>query len=348
MYCKDENLLSIYCITYNQKDYIKRCLDGFVMQKTNFKFEVIVYDDCSTDGTRDIIEEYSNKYPETIKTIFPEHNIAKSEGFYKINQLIYNQISGKYVAFCEGDDYWTDENKLQIQVDYLEKHPKLVGCFHKSVRKNIVNPEVKDIYFPQAVLKNVKEVYTNKDIQKNYFIETCSVMYRFDKYKEDIISTYPQKIINGDTYMLNYFSLHGNIGYIDRLMSVKTMNDLGVWNSQKQSLDERNIRYAEEIVNLPIVINNLYKRFNKGPVMSVRDSFYMVINSAIKLNRNDVIIKIVGQYWDNYINEDKEIISNLNKKKNRYKNLFNIISILFVLLLISFIIVVTKLVFLMN
>lgn len=341
---ENDVILSVCTVTYNQANYIAKTIDSFLMQKTNFKFQVIIGDDCSTDGTTEIIKEYAEKYPEIIKPIFREKNIGAGN-----NSLdVYNHANTKYIAICDGDDYWTDENKLQIQIDYLEKHPKFVGCFHKSVRKNIVNPEVKDIYFPQAVLKNVKEVYTNKDIQKNYFIETCSIVYRYDKFKDDFVTTYPKKIANGDTYMYNYFSLHGNIGYIDRLMSVKTMNDLGVWNSQKQSLDEKNIRYAEEIVNLPIVINNLYKRFNKGPVMSVRDSFYRVINSAIKLNRNDVIIKIVGQYWDNYINEDKEIISNLNKKKNRYKNLFNIIIILFALLLISFIIVATKLVFLLN
>lgn len=338
----NENLVSIQCTVFNQKDHIKKCLDGFVMQKTNFKFEVIVYDDCSTDGTRDIIEEYSNRYPETIKTIFPEHNIAKSEGFYKINQLVYNQMNGKYIAFCEGDDYWTDENKLQIQVDYLENHPELVGCFHKSVRKNIVNPEVKDIYFPQAVLKNVKEVYTNKDIQKKYFIETCSVMYRFDKYKEDFISTYPQKIVNGDTYMLNYFSLQGNIGYIDRLMSVKTINNSGIWNSQKQSTDEKNMKYAEEIVRLPIVLNNLYKRFNKKCLISIEYPFNLIINTAIKLNREDIILKIIFKYWNDYINSQDIYIEELFKSKNKYKKLFNISLVISGVLLLILITIIIK------
>lgn len=338
----NENLVSIQCTVFNQKDHIKKCLDGFVMQKTNFKFEVIVYDDCSTDGTRDIIEEYSNRYPETIKTIFPEHNIAKSEGFYKINQLVYNQMNGKYIAFCEGDDYWTDENKLQIQVDYLENHPELVGCFHKSVRKNIVNPEVKDIYFPQAVLKNVKEVYTNKDIQKKYFIETCSVMYRFDKYKEDFLSTYPQKIVNGDTYMLNYFSLYGNIGYIDRLMSVKTINNSGIWNSQKQSTDEKNMKYAEEIVRLPIVLNNLYKRFNKKCLISIEYPFNLIINTAIKLNREDIILKIIFKYWNDYINSQDIYIEELFKSKNKYKKLFNISLVISGVLLLILIIIIIK------
>lgn len=338
----NENLVSIQCTVFNQKDHIKKCLEGFVMQKTNFKFEVIVYDDCSTDGTRDIIEEYSNRYPETIKTIFPEHNIAKSEGFYKINQLVYNQMNGKYIAFCEGDDYWTDENKLQIQVDYLENHPELVGCFHKSVRKNIVNPEVKDIYFPQAVLKNVKEVYTNKDIQKKYFIETCSVMYRFDKYKEDFISTYPQKIVNGDTYMLNYFSLHGNIGYIDRLMSVKTINNSGIWNSQNQSTDEKNMKYAEEIVRLPIVLNNLYKRFNKKCLISIEYPFNLIINTAIKLNREDIILKIIFKYWNDYINSQDIYIEELFKSKNKYKKLFNISLVISGVLLLILITIIIK------
>lgn len=334
---ENDVILSVCTVTYNQANYIAKTIDSFLMQKTNFKFQVIIGDDCSTDGTTEIIKEYAEKYPEIIKPIFREKNIGAGN-----NSLdVYNHANTKYIAICDGDDYWTDENKLQIQVDYLEKHPKFVGCFHKSVRKNIVNPEVKDIYFPQAVLKNVKEVYTNKDIQKKYFIETCSVMYRFDKYKEDFISTYPQKIANGDTYMYNYFSLQGNIGYIDRLMSVKTMNDFGVWNSQKQSTDEKNMKYAEEIVRLPIVLNNLYKRFNKKCLISIEDFFNLIINTAIKLNREDIILKIIFKYWNDYINSQNIYIEELSKSKNKYKKLFNIslfISGVLLLILITIII----------
>lgn len=334
---ENDVILSVCTVTYNQANYIAKTIDSFLMQKTNFKFQVIIGDDCSTDGTTEIIKEYAEKYPEIIKPIFREKNIGAGN-----NSLdVYNHANTKYIAICDGDDYWTDENKLQIQVDYLENHPELVGCFHKSVRKNIVNPEVKDIYFPQTVLKNVKEVYTNKDIQKKYFIETCSVMYRFDKYKEDFLSTYPQKIVNGDTYMLNYFSLHGNIGYIDRLMSVKTMNDLGIWNSQKQSTDEKNMKYAEEIVRLPIVLNNLYKRFNKKCLISIEYPFNLIINTAIKLNREDIILKIIFKYWNDYINSQNIYIEELFKSKNKYKKLFNIslfISGVLLLILITIII----------
>ena len=108
-------LLSICCVTYNHKKYIRQCLDSFLMQKTNFKFEIIIHDDASTDGTADIIKEYYEKYPDIIKPIFQTEN-QFSQGKSISKTFIYPRIKGKYVALCEGDDYWTDPYKLQKQV----------------------------------------------------------------------------------------------------------------------------------------------------------------------------------------------------------------------------------------
>ena len=138
---QNDIMVSVYCITYNHKDFIRKCLDGIVMQKTDFKFEVVIYDDCSTDGTREIVLEYIEKYPDLFVPILPDENRAQKEGFHGINVDMCKKCQGKYIALCEGDDYWTDENKLQIQVDYMEKHPDFSGCFHKSLRKNVLKGE---------------------------------------------------------------------------------------------------------------------------------------------------------------------------------------------------------------
>lgn len=115
-----EILVSISCITYNHAPYIRQCLDGFLMQQTNFAFEVLIHDDCSTDGTTEIIKEYELKYPDIIKPIYEEKNQyqqGKPSG-----SAIWNfpRAKGKYIAMCEGDDYWIDPLKLQKQVDILE------------------------------------------------------------------------------------------------------------------------------------------------------------------------------------------------------------------------------------
>ena len=116
-------LVSIHCLTFNQAPYIRQCLDGFVMQKTNFPFEAIVHDDASTDGTAEIIKEYAEKYPNIIKPILEKENQYTKIGFSGIEQLMAEKEKGKYIAICEGDDYWTDSLKLQKQVDFLESHP---------------------------------------------------------------------------------------------------------------------------------------------------------------------------------------------------------------------------------
>lgn len=116
-------MVTIRCITYNHEPYIRQCLEGFVMQKTNFRFEAIVHDDASIDGTAAIIREYAEKYPDIIKPIIEtENQYSKHNG--SIGRILNAHTHGKYVAMCEGDDYWTNPLKLQKQVDFLETNPE--------------------------------------------------------------------------------------------------------------------------------------------------------------------------------------------------------------------------------
>lgn len=124
-------LVSVRCITYNHENYIAQALDGFLMQKTNFPFEVIVHDDASPDRTADIVREYERKYPGIIKPIYEEENqYSKRDG--SLGRIMNAACKGKYIAICEGDDYWIDENKLQIQVDFLEKNSEYGMCYTKA------------------------------------------------------------------------------------------------------------------------------------------------------------------------------------------------------------------------
>ena len=127
-------LVAIRCITYNQAAYIRQCLDGFVMQRTDFDFVAIVHDDCSTDGTDVIVREYAQRYPNIIKPIFEtENQYSKGDGsLSRIMTQACNNTGAKYIAMCEGDDYWTDPLKLQKQVDFLEKHPEYGLCYTRA------------------------------------------------------------------------------------------------------------------------------------------------------------------------------------------------------------------------
>ena len=124
----DDIMVSIICIAYNHENYIRQALDGFVMQKTNFKIEVLINDDASTDDTAEIIKDYEEKYPDIIFPVYQEKNLY-SQGIDPTRILI-EKAKGRYIAFCEGDDYWTDEYKLQKQIEVLEAHPEYSACVH--------------------------------------------------------------------------------------------------------------------------------------------------------------------------------------------------------------------------
>ncbi len=125
---EDPPLISIKCITYNHEPYIHQALDGFLSQVTDFPFEIVVHDDASTDQTAEIVRTYEQKYPLLIKAIYEtENQYSKHDG--TIRRLMQEKMQGKYIAVCEGDDYWIDACKLQKQVDFLEKNPEYVMCF---------------------------------------------------------------------------------------------------------------------------------------------------------------------------------------------------------------------------
>ncbi len=141
-------LVSISCLTYNHFPYIRQCLNGFIMQRTTFAFEVLIHDDASTDGTAEIIREYELRYPNIVKPIYQIEN-QYSKGV-KV-QLVYNypRAKGKYIAFCEGDDYWSDPYKLQKQVDILENNPNATFVYtnFQTIEENgdyIIRPVYED------------------------------------------------------------------------------------------------------------------------------------------------------------------------------------------------------------
>lgn len=127
----EKPLVSIICDVYNHGPYLRQCLDGFIMQETTFPIEILIHDDASTDDSQEIIKEYYKKYPVIIKPIIQKENqYSKGIGIWKTYQ--FPRVEGKYIAICEGDDYWTDPLKLQKQVDFLENHPAYSCCVHET------------------------------------------------------------------------------------------------------------------------------------------------------------------------------------------------------------------------
>ena len=182
-----EPLVSISCITYNHARYIRQCLDGFVLQKTTFPFEVLIHDDASTDGTADIIREYEMKYPYIIKPIYEQENqwVKGRRGSAIFN---FPRAKGKYIALCEGDDYWIDPLKLQKQVDILESDKNIGFVYSKFQLVNFDNMLIENYSTVSNQLSHSKTGYLLPSLLRNNFPQTLTVVFKkellanFDKY----------------------------------------------------------------------------------------------------------------------------------------------------------------------
>lgn len=157
---KEQCMVSVLCAAFNHEKYIADALESFVTQKTDFPIEILVNDDASTDGTADIIRRYEAKYPGLIKPVYQKEN-QYSQGVNIYESLFIPRARGKYLAYCEGDDYWTDPEKLRLQVEFMETHPEYSACVHNTLRHFcdgsrqdrlfIPAGEDRDLSFAQAV-----------------------------------------------------------------------------------------------------------------------------------------------------------------------------------------------------
>lgn len=213
---KKQVMLSVGILTYNHAKYIRQALDGVVMQKTNFRFEVIVADDASTDGTQGILKEYAKKYPDLFRLVLRESNLGPSRNNYELKF----ETCGKYYACLEGDDYWTDENKLQTQVDFLESHEEYIACVHKCtfVDENgspLASQPLNGYYYND-------EIYTIRQFEEGILPgQTATLMYRnifLDRSKDFSILYKANPRIADKTAILLLLS-YGNIYNMDKTMS---------------------------------------------------------------------------------------------------------------------------------
>ena len=215
-------LVSIICITYNHEPYIRQCLDGFMMQKTNFPFEVLIHDDASTDKTADIIREYEARYPDVIKPIYQTEN-QYSKGVRIGLTYLYPNAKGKYIAECEGDDYWTDPLKLQKQVDILEKNHESVLCTHRYLE--IMDEADRGIY-SIGVGEYVKEYDLYALVTGQWYYQPLSVVF----LRKALDLTLLEKFKSSVDVSLLYALLKSGKGlYLNEVMGVYRRHTTGVW-----------------------------------------------------------------------------------------------------------------------
>jgi glycosyltransferase involved in cell wall biosynthesis len=244
----DEIMVSVCCAVYNHAPFLRECFDGFVNQKTNFRFEVLINDDASTDGSQAIIREYKKKYPDIIKPIL--HNANQwSKGKSPFFDYNLPRVQGKYIALCEGDDYWIDMEKLQKQVNFLEAHPGYTVCFADTVNHH-QDGSVPDFNYPDWTTD-----FTIETLLTANFINTCSVMYRAVDYS----NLSANKVMPGDWYLHLYHARQGKIGHLPEPMSVYRINRSSLWfHAAKKRSEEYYRQFLLSSIRFSLEVSDLF------------------------------------------------------------------------------------------
>lgn len=208
--------VSIFCMVYNHEKYIAQCLDGFLFQKCNFTYTIILGEDCSKDSSRKVILEYVKNYPGKFKLLLHDENI----GAHANQQIILENCNGKYIAICEGDDFWTDPNKLQKQIDFLENNKDYVLCGHNVDKLNFEG----EIEVSKALSKPIS--FKQSQLH-NTHIPTLSAVFRnkFDKIPEELkISP------SGDFLIWSYLGQFGDFYLMNETMAIYRQHNGGTWS----------------------------------------------------------------------------------------------------------------------
>lgn len=291
-------VVSIICCTYNHEPFIRQCLDGFMMQKTDFSFEVLIHDDASTDNTAEIIREYELKYPDKIFPIYATEN-KYSKGIDIFSQILLPKAKGKYIAICEGDDYWTDPLKLQKQVMFLESHYDYSMCFHRAklvsdirYRKKLMCSEIED------------REYDSTELFKTWTVPTASILFRkesldYELHRED-------DILNGDIKIILLCCSKGKVRGMSSEMSVYRIHNGGVSYDVRMQ-DDRCMRYPNHyraikrnFKNIDSAVINEYlarsyinrANIRRNPLCKMHDYFSAIIYMP-KANLIDIMLRKV-------------------------------------------------------
>lgn len=312
----EDVLVSIWCTTFNHELYIKDAIESFLAQKTNFLYEILVHDDASTDNTAEIIRKYEHKYPSLIRVIYQKENqYSKYHPNIKwIQDIAIRECKGKYIAVCEGDDYWIDNQKLQLQIDYLESHPECAITVHNAsiadCRKN--TSKVENLYSKDCIIPE------GDIISQKLCIRTASMVYRREVLQMGDI------FLNtgiGDYPTLLYSFTLGYIYYFNRVMSVYRQFHKGSWTDSISNVDVwcmHNIRIIDFLNKY-----NIYTKFKYDTFLKIRiqksamrvlecfdafckKEFFDSMRNLIKGSENQIYIRFKRlwmQLYDvNYIN----------------------------------------------
>lgn len=217
----NEIKVSVFVISYNHKAFLKECLDSILAQKTTFEFEVLVHDDASIDGSQEMINEYSKKHSNLVAILQAENQYSKG---IKPFSILKSTAKGDYIAWCEGDDFWGDEHKLQKQFDFMEANPEYSLCYHNS---NVVDENSSTIR-DSKVPDNHKVDYSKKLLQKGKISIPTQTSFFISSFE---LPPYYSNVVNEDIFIFIILGSYGKGKYLSSIMSSSyRVHDGGVWS----------------------------------------------------------------------------------------------------------------------
>lgn len=274
-----EVLLTIWCQTYNHEKYIKNAIDSFLSQKVNFRYEILVHDDASTDRTQEVLREYEEKYPELIYVIYQKENQAvKSKGWEQKKSILQNKMRGKYFALCEGDDCWLSSYKLQLQVDYLEEHLDCIMVSHDAVQLDYTNGYMEAL----EPYKEDKDLTPEELIIQPYGrLPTASLVCRKEALQMgDFFTT----LGIGD-YPLHLYCLEkGKVHYFNQVMSVYRFMHRGSWSARHYG-DDRQKTFINLMELLDFILDyNVYtkRKYERYVISKAHSYVFHLLYSVFK------------------------------------------------------------------
>jgi glycosyltransferase involved in cell wall biosynthesis len=314
-------------ITYNHESFITQAIEGVLMQKTKFPIELVIGEDCSTDRTREICKAFKIKCPDIIKLRLPIKNMGVMPNFIENLQACV----GKYIAICEGDDYWTDTHKLQKQVDFLEANKDFAICHHNM--QVIYEDKTKEPYFSNS--PETKEVSTIEDLARRNYIFTASCIFRNGLIKELPDWFYKSPVGDYVLHMLN--AQHGKIKYIPDIMGVYRVLKDGFWESKNKiyqtehwiKLIDLMKRYFDQKINKILLDQQSYyciflmKHFKNNIEKCKYYSYKIIENNPFfindlqnKLDQSEQTINEIINSWS--YKTGKKIINPVRFLKNKF------------------------------
>lgn len=272
---KNNITVAIRCLVYNHEKYLRDCLDGIVMQQTDFCYFAVVHDDCSTDGSIDIIREYALKYPDKIHPIYEDFNCYSRDWKIADTKIHAAYNHATYVAVCEGDDFWTDPLKLQKQVDFMESHGDYAICAHETrivdEREKKSNDKLYSQITDNLFVPTNKSDYTFKETLTGNIFHLSSMLYR--NYPEIHLPDWRYRISAGDMVYFRYLGAFGKTHWMSDVMSAYRFHSNSLTSSENVYLSV--ISFNNLNIKVLRLLNRFWNRKYQSLIYPIISRYYM-------------------------------------------------------------------------